>query len=72
MQEIFIVLGVVVILELVWLAIRRKDTSDPVYHCPVYRDKKNGSCAHVDGPLCDMNTCTSLKHYQETKKEDHD
>lgn len=27
---------------------------DPVKHCPIY--KKEG-CAHVDGPLCDIDKC---------------
>lgn len=28
---------------------------DPVKHCKVY---KEFGCAHVDGPLCNVNTCT--------------
>ena len=28
---------------------------DPVRHCKVY---KMFGCAHVDGPICDMRTCT--------------
>lgn len=28
---------------------------DPVKHCQVYR---HAGCAHVDGMLCDMRTCT--------------
>lgn len=27
-------------------------STDPKYHCPLYRD-----CAHVDGPLCHVPTC---------------
>ena len=29
--------------------------ADPVRHCKVY---KLVGCCHVDGPLCDMRTCT--------------
>lgn len=29
---------------------------DPAYHCPIYRE-----CAHVDGPLCDVRTCSDCK-----------
>ncbi len=32
-----------------------KSKTDPVYRCAVY---KTVGCAHVDGPLCDMATCT--------------
>ncbi len=31
------------------------DSQDPVRHCKVF---KLVGCAHVDGPLCDMRTCT--------------
>lgn len=30
-------------------------TLDPLKHCEVY---KQHGCAHVDGPLCDVETCT--------------
>lgn len=43
-------------------------SNDPVYSCDVYRDKPNGSCAHVDGPLCEMATCNILKDYREDRK----
>lgn len=39
------------------------DPTDPVKHCKVYKDKANGSCAHVDGPLCDFNTCSIRLNY---------
>lgn len=32
--------------------------NDPVYNCDVY--KKEG-CSHVDGLLCDMETCSCRK-----------
>jgi len=35
--------------------------NDPVYSCKVY---KNLGCAHVDGLLCDMKTCNTLKEYK--------
>lgn len=40
--------------------------NDPVRHCPVYKDLENGSCAHVDGFLCDMKTCNILKEYSKS------
>jgi hypothetical protein len=43
---------------------------DPVYHCDVYKDKANGSCAHVDGMLCDFPDCSILKEYKEKKQCD--
>lgn len=39
------------------------DPTDPVKHCNVYKDKANGSCAHVDGPLCNFNTCNMRLDY---------
>ena len=46
----------------------RLASRDPVKHCPVYRDKENGGCAHVDGFLCDMKTCTSIKIHLDKKE----
>lgn len=40
--------------------------NDPVRHCAAYKDIDNGSCAHVDGFLCDMKTCTILKDYNKS------
>ena len=34
--------------------------SDPVRYCEVYRDI---GCAHVDGYLCDMETCDIRQKY---------
>ena len=39
---------------------------DPVHSCEVYKDKANGSCAHVDGPLCDFPKCSILDDYRTT------
>lgn len=36
-------------------------SNDPVYSCTVY--KRHG-CSHVDGMLCDINTCNILKNYK--------
>lgn len=36
---------------------------DPVVHCAQYRDKADGSCSHVDGPDCDVRTCSILRDY---------
>ncbi|BAW19181.1 hypothetical protein [Ralstonia phage RP12] len=41
------------------------DPTDPVKHCRVYLDKENGSCAHVDGMLCDFNTCSMRLEYEQ-------
>lgn len=39
-----------------------KRTDDPVHYCDVY--KKEG-CAHVDGALCDMTTCSTLAAHKD-------
>lgn len=38
---------------------------DPVRGCDVYKDKAGGSCAHVDGMLCDYPNCTILREHRE-------
>lgn len=38
-------------------------SSDPVHSCALYKDKAAGSCAHVDGPLCDFPRCSMLEDY---------
>lgn len=43
--------------------------TDPVYKCAVYLDKENGSCSHVDGYLCDMETCNILSDYLADQQE---
>jgi hypothetical protein len=47
-------------------ALRNKiiDINDPVKVCGVYKEKK---CAHVDGFLCNVNTCSILKKYMAGK-----
>ncbi len=42
-----------------WLCVRFSAKNDPVYRCKVYLDKEGGSCAHVDGPLCNFDTCST-------------
>lgn len=44
------------------------DSSDPVRHCEVYKDRANGSCAHVDGMLCDFPHCSIRKNYLEERR----
>lgn len=34
--------------------------NDPVYNCSVYKEE---GCSHVDGFLCDIKTCSSIKEY---------
>lgn len=41
---------------------------DSVYSCDLYRDKEAGSCAHVDGPLCDFPKCSMLAEYRQQKE----
>lgn len=48
-----------------WLKNLLDDSTDPVKHCDLYKDKAAGSCAHVDGPLCDFPGCSMLKEYRE-------
>jgi hypothetical protein len=43
-------------------------SNDPVYSCDLYRDIEAGSCAHVDGPLCDFPICSMLAEYRESKE----
>ena len=38
-------------------------STDPVCSCSLYRDKDAGSCAHVDGPLCEFPECSMLSDY---------
>lgn len=35
--------------------------NDPVLSCSVYKEI---GCCHVDGYLCDMKTCPTLKEYK--------
>ena len=48
-----------------WLKDLLNDPNDPVKHCDLYRDKVAGSCAHVDGPLCDFPGCSMLRDYRD-------
>jgi hypothetical protein len=36
--------------------------NDPIYNCQVYNTV---GCSHVDGLLCDMETCNILKEHRE-------
>lgn len=38
--------------------------NDPLYKCPVYKDK---GCCHVDGPLCDFPHCNIVHEYLNDK-----
>lgn len=51
-----------------WLRRIFDRSANPVHSCDLYRDKKAGSCAHVDGPLCDFPDCSMLADYR-AKKE---
>ena len=49
---------------ILWLKQVFARSTDPVYSCDLYRDKAAGSCAHVDGLLCDFPRCTMLDDYR--------
>jgi len=51
-----------------WLKRIFDRSDDPVYSCDLYRDKEAGSCAHVDGPLCDFPKCSMLSDYRREKE----
>lgn len=51
-----------------WLKRLFDRSTDPVYGCNLYRDKEAGSCAHVDGPLCDYPECSMLRDYRQQKE----
>lgn len=51
-----------------WLKQIFDRSDDPVYSCDLYRDKDAGSCAHVDGPLCDFPKCSMLAEYRQKKE----
>ena len=51
-----------------WLKRIFDRSDDPVYSCDLYRDKDAGSCAHVDGPLCDFPKCSMLSDYRREKE----
>jgi hypothetical protein len=40
--------------------------SDPVKYCELYR---NEGCSHVDGLLCEMDTCKERRDYVEFLRE---
>ena len=52
-----------------WLKQIFDRSDDPVYSCDLYRDKDAGSCAHVDGPLCDFPKCSMLAEHRQKKKK---
>lgn len=52
-----------------WLKALFDRSSDPVHSCDLYRDRAAGSCAHVDGPLCDFPTCSMLADYRAAKPQ---
>ena len=41
-----------------------KGYNDPVKECKLYKDQ---SCSHVDGFLCQYNTCQMRKDYESRK-----
>lgn len=51
-----------------WLKRLFDRSIDPVYSCDLYCDKSVGSCAHVDGPLCDFPECSMLADYRQQKE----
>lgn len=51
-----------------WLKRIFDRSADPVHSCDLYRDKEAGSCAHVDGPLCNFPECSMLADYRQQKE----
>jgi hypothetical protein len=43
-----------------------KMSKDPVKHCELYKDD---GCSHVDGFLCDYETCEMRLEYMELQKK---
>ena len=52
-----------------WLKRIFDRSADPVHSCDLYLDKEAGSCAHVDGPLCDFPECSMLADYRQQKEK---
>lgn len=42
---------------------------DPIKHCDLYKDK---GCAHVDGFLCNVETCKERQEYMKMYSEQYD
>ncbi len=40
--------------------------TDPMYICDLYKDK---GCVHLDGFLCNLETCKELKEYRILKEK---
>lgn len=41
-------------------------SDDPVKHCELYRDE---GCAHIDGFLCNLDTCEMRREYKSLKSQ---
>lgn len=50
-----------------WLRNLLVDKNDPVYNCELYNDDDAGSCAHVNGMLCNYPRCSLLTDYKNTQ-----
>jgi hypothetical protein len=71
---VIIMIGVIIIKK---KSIDKTIPKDPVKHCKIYR---NFGCCHVDGTLCDVDTCdisitvfpnkTTTKNYHETRTKE--
>ena len=46
-----------------------KMSKDPVKHCDLYKDD---GCSHVDGFLCDYETCEMRLEYMDLQKKNFD
>jgi len=51
--------------DVYWWDAARFMLDDPVKDCNLYKDE---GCAHVDGPLCDPDTCQERIDYDNSKK----
>lgn len=60
-----LVILIAAVLLRVYKHFKRKYFPDPAHYCDVYKEE---GCAHVDGFLCAMDTCESLKTRRDLKR----
>ena len=73
LYDAIVIGGFILVAVLVYLAYRRDAGEaippDPKNHCDLHKDMK---CTHVDGFLCNVNTCKMLADYKEVKSTEGD
>ena len=58
----------ITIIKTLWNDYKKLSLTDPVKSCNLYR---NEGCSHVDGFLCNMETCSCKKRYDEEETNDN-